>query len=409
MRFMLGLFFVLSVVCFGGPASVREQATCLREILREADDAYYNREDPIMGNQAYDALREQYERLIALHPERGLEAQVGAPVSAEAKKEKHVLPVLSLKKAYTDSEVVHFLEGSASNTLYCIEPKIDGVSLIVRYQDGFLVKAMTRGDGHTGCDVTSAVLVSGALPVRLNAEASFEMRGELYLPKRAFEVLNQRRLEEGKAVLRSARNTAAGTLRLKKVAEIARRGLTFSAFELRESDEMPATHADALRMLEAWGISVVPHRVVDGASVLDAIEALQVRRVDFPYLTDGMVVRVNDRAAYQALGCTKHHPRGALARKYPEMPVETRLVQMEWRVGERGRVIPIACFEPVELNGAVVQRANLHSIAHFRALDLREGDWIEVVRAGGAVPEVIRVDTARRSGMEKIIEVPSGL
>jgi len=408
MRLILLLFVSLYLSCLGAPLPAQEQAGYLQAVLRQADDAYYNRGKSIMGDAAYDALRAQYERLLVRYPEIGDASGVGAPVNGSSR--KHSSSVLSLKKAYSDEEVKTFVAKCGADQLFCVEPKIDGLTLVLRYHDGLLVGASTRGDGKSGFDVTAAVLASGAVPAEVAGKVgSIEVRGELYMPHGAFAALNQRRSEAGEALLKSPRNTAAGTMRLLDFGEVARRGLEFRAFELRAAEPMLPTHTEALAWIRNAGLYVVESRAVSASEVLSEVEALNRRRANFPFATDGIVIRLNDQAAFDALGATARYPRGALARKYKEVPVETRLLSVEWKRGEKGRLTPVAILEPVELQGATVRRASLHSLPHLRALDLRLGDWVKAVRAGGAVPEIIGVDISRRTGAEKPIPDPVDL
>jgi DNA ligase (NAD+) len=409
---MFRIFFLLiTVLCSvvsAAPPEVRHQAICLQSILHQADRAYYNRGEPIMGNAAYDALRIQYERLLARYPELATEQHVGVP--PESADVEHSSAVLSLKKVDSEKELQDFVVSCGTNQMYCVEPKIDGLTLVLLYRDGLLARAATRGDGRTGHDVTAEIIASGAVPASLEgAPHVLEVRGELFMSQAAFEQLNRRRAADGDALLKSPRNTAAGTLRLKDYSEIAQRKLEFLVFELRDSDVSPPTHGEALSLVRETGLRTVESRSVPASEVPVAVAALNGRRAGLPYATDGIVIRLDDRAAFTALGATAHHPRGAIARKYREVPVETRLLAVEWTRSKKGRLTPVAIFEPVELQGATVERASLYSQAHLRALDLRIGDRIQVIRAGGAVPEIVGVDAAKRTGTEQVVSDPPEL
>ncbi len=406
MRLVLMLVVLFHFSSLAAPSSVREQAGYLRAVLNQADEAYHNAGSPIMGDAAYDGLRTQYERLLAQYPELGRADHVGA-APARNERVEHSSNVLSLKKAYADAEVERFVSECGEERLFCVEPKIDGLSLVLRYREGLLVKAVTRGNGKSGVDVTSAVLASGAVPAQLKSAADFlEVRGELFMSRAAFDRLNVRRARQGEPLLKSPRSTAVGTLRLLDFGEISRRNLEFRVFELLAGRAMPATHTEALARVRRSGLETVESRAVQSAEVVSAIADLNRQRGSFLFESDGIVIRLDDRAAYASLGATAHHPRGALARKYKEAPVETRLISVEWKRGETGRLTPVACFEPVELKGATIRRASLHSRAHLRALDLRLGDWVLVVRAGGSVPEITGVNVARRTGDEKPVPDP---
>lgn len=392
--------------CFAAPPAVEQQARALQTVLRQADDAYYNRNESVMSDAAYDALRKQYDALLADFPELGKDAPVGAPVSDSARV-AHDAPVLSLKKVYSDAEVNRFLEKTGTNLLYCVEPKLDGLTIVLRYRNGLLVQAITRGDGKNGIDVTPAVLASGAVPAALpTAPAQFDVRGEMILPLPAFEALNLRRTEAGEVPLKNPRNAAAGTLALADYAEVARRGLAFQCFELLKTDPMPATHAEALALVKNCEIPAVEIRTVPANDVIPAITDLNRRRTDFPFMTDGIVIKVNDLSMRDRLGATAHHPRSAVARKYEETPVQTRLLGVDWSRGASGKLTPIARFEPVEIQGATIEHATLHNLNYIRAMDLKIGDWVNVIRAGGSVPEITGICAERRTGNETLIPGP---
>lgn len=398
------LYWLVCGLCWAAPESVERHAAQLRVVLQQADAAYYNSGEPIMGDAAYDALRAQYEKLLADYPELHALSDVGAPVPEDGGKSAHTEPVLSLKKAYSDDEVLAFVKRYGSDQTYCIEPKLDGLTVVLRYQNGLLVQALTRGDGKQGSDVTTAVMASGCVPIQLaNAPESIELRGELLMSFSAFVALNERREKEGLKALKSPRNTAAGTLRLNDLTEVARRGLQLRIFEVIQSDPVPSTQSAALATVSALGLPVVESRTVSGTNVLTV---LNLRRTDSIFPTDGFVIRIDDRVEFKRLGATAKYPRGAIARKYRAVPVETILLRVEWTKGDSGRLTPVAHFEPVEVDGATLQRASLHSLDHLRALDLMLGDRIEVVRAGGSVPEIIGRTAQPRTGQEKPIPDP---
>ena len=402
------LFFIaIQLSGFAATPAVEQQARAFQTILRQADDAYYNQNRSVMSDAAYDAMRKQYDQLLADYPELAVTNPVGAPVEGSARRVAHDAPVLSLDKVYSDKEVLHFLQQTGTNLLYCIEPKIDGLTVILHYRNGLLVHAITRGDGKTGVDITPAVLASGMAPSALtNAPAQLDVRGEALLPLPAFEALNRRRTESGQEPLKNPRNIASGTLMLTDYTEIARRGLEIQCFELLATDSVPSTHTAALALMKKAGLPVVESVVVPSAEVLAAIEDLNHRRAAFHFITDGIVIKVDDLAVCDRLGATAHHPRSAIARKYEETPVQTRLLSVAWSRGTTGKLTPVARFEPVEIQGATVQNATLHSLEHLRSMDLKIGDWINVIRSGGTVPEITGIRPERRTGQETVIPAP---
>lgn len=394
-------FFVLAAP----PEAVR-QAEALHAVLQQADDAYYNQNKPVMSNEAYDALRKQYDRLIADWPELAAPETVGSPPDRN-NRAVHPEPILSLKKVYSDDALHGFLEQTGISQRYCVEPKIDGLTVVIHYKNGLLTRAVTRGDGKTGVDITPALLASGALPAQLaDAPSRLIVRGEAFLPFQAFDQLNRRRTGNGLDPLKTPRSAAAGTLMLTDYAEISKRGLSVKLFELLDADTLPATHSESMEYLWKLGLPTVTARTVSGSDVIRTVEQVNRQRADFPFLTDGIVIKLDDRNRAIELGATAHHPHSAVARKYRPVPAETRLIDVEWSRGETGRLTPVAVFEPVELQGATVQRASLYSLNHLRALGLKIGDRISVIRAGGAVPEITGVLKEHRTGAESDIPNP---
>ncbi len=407
LRRLVFLLVSVGLACLAAPPGVEQQAAALQTVLRQADEAYYNKHQSVMSDSAYDSLRRRYDQLVAENPGLAAANPVGAPVEESTRRVKHDAPVLSLDKAYSDKEVTHFLQQTGTNLLYCIEPKIDGLTVVLHYRNGLLVQALTRGDGKTGVDITSAMLASGAVPAVLtNAPAQLDVRGEALISLPAFEKLNQRRIAGGLAPLKNPRNIASGTLMLADYAEIANRGLEFQCFELLATENMPATQTEALALLKKAGLPVVESVTVPAMEVLAAAEKLNRRRTAFPFVTDGIVIKVNDLAVRTRLGATAHHPRSAIARKYEESPVQTKLLAVDWSRGATGKLTPVARFEPIEIQGATVQYATLHSLEHLRAMDLKIGDWINVIRSGGTIPEITGNCPERRTGSETAIPAP---
>jgi DNA ligase (NAD+) len=400
------LLLLFRFSCSAAPPDITRRAVALQSILQQADDAYYNQNESLMGDEAYDALRAQYQRLIHEWPELATPEPVGASVDS-ANRVEHPVPVLSLEKVYSDNELNRFIQKTGTNLFYCVEPKLDGLTVVLHYRNGLLTQAATRGNGKTGKDVTAAVLASGAVPSALsNAPDRLDIRGEALLTRPAFDALNLRRAAENLEPLKNPRNAAAGTLMLTDYTEVARRHLSIQVFDLLSTDAMPASHADALDFLEQLGLPVVENLRVPAGQVVETVQQMNHRRSDFPFATDGIVIKVDDLAIAESLGATAHHPRSAIARKYHQTPVQTCLRSIEWTRGQTGKLTPVACFDPVEIDGAVVQRASLYNLDHLRAMDLKIGDRISVIRSGGSVPEIVGVLTDLRTGEEAEIPDP---
>ncbi|MEI6892139.1 MAG: hypothetical protein V5783_08215 [Pontiella sp.] len=370
-RMLLGWMVCWS--CWAAPVPVEQHAARLKTLLQQADAAYYNHGAPIMGDAAYDALQVQYETLWAAYPDLPALAEVGAVPEADGWRSPHTVPVLSLKKAYSDEDVLAFIDRCGREKIYCVEPKLDGLTVVLRYQNGLLIQALTRGDGKVGINITTAIMASGCVPTRLaNAPNSIELRGEILLSFSAFAALNDRRIQAGLSGLKSPRNSAAGTVRLNDLSEVARRGLQVRIFDVIDRDLDALTHTAVLAELSAFGLPVVESRRVPGADVLRVLTELNLLRADALFPTDGWVIRLNSCEAFKQWGTTEKYPRGAIARKYRSVPVETILLRIEWARGDTGRLTPVAHFAPIEMEGATLQRASLHSLDHLRALDLTQ-------------------------------------
>ncbi|MFA5687794.1 MAG: hypothetical protein WC959_01370 [Kiritimatiellales bacterium] len=412
MKTLLLVFFFISLRIFAAPPEVEQHAAALRTILKQADEAYYNQHRSIMSDEAYDSLRAQFDSLLAGWPELSGEHPVGAPVGKTGRYIEHTAPVLGLQKIYSDAELEQFIRRTG-DTSYCIEPKIDGLTVVLHYRNGFLVQAATRGDGETGCDVTAAMLASGAVPAKLNkieansplrlqlsgygkdTASTLIVRGEAFFTAPEFEKLG----------LKHPRNAASGTLMLTDFAEIARRNLSVQIFELLAADELPDTHSGAIHLIRAAGLPAIDSVEVPVADVIAAVEKMNCRRAELPFETDGIVVKMNTLNAAKTLGSTAQHPRSAVARKYKTAPVTAKLLAVEWSRSKTGRLIPVAVFEPVEISGATIRRASLYNVEHLRAMDLKIGDIITVIRSGGAVPEITGVLKEHRTGTEKEIPI----
>ena len=373
--------------------------------LTELRDAYY-RGEPLVADADFDALEDELRALLAEHPEltpdpNPLE-QVGATAVLHAPV-RHSRPMLSLQKSNTPEQVAEFFARFPGQAVV-VMPKLDGLSLAVVYEGGRLARAITRGDGTTGDDVTPLVrAMASGIPDRIDADGRTEVRGELVMLRSTFAAYNA---EHPDKPLINPRNAAAGTIRAKDPATVKGRDLRFFAFDLYVEDGASADLEKALRDL---GFDAADMRHCDDAEAAQAVIAeIEATRNDLDYDLDGAVLRLADRGAYAAAGTRSNSPRGALAFKFAAEEKTTVLADVVWDVGKIGKVAPVAVLEPVFVGGTTVTRATLANQEVIRARDVRIGDTVLVRRAGDVIPFVAGVlDAAKRTGDEREIEPPA--
>ena len=373
--------------------------------LTELRDAYY-RGEPLVADADYDVLEDELRALLAEHPEltpdpNPLE-QVGATAVLHAPV-RHSRPMLSLQKSNTPEQVAEFFARFPGQPVV-VMPKLDGLSLAVVYEGGRLARAITRGDGTTGDDVTPLVrAMASGIPDRIEADGRTEVRGELVMLRSTFAAYNA---EHPDKPLINPRNAAAGTIRAKDPATVKGRDLRFFAFDLYVED---GASADLERALRDLGFDAADMRHCDDAEAAQAVIAeIEATRNDLDYDLDGAVLRLADRGAYAAAGTRSNSPRGALAFKFAAEEKTTVLADVVWDVGKIGKVAPVAVLEPVFVGGTTVTRATLANQEVIRARDVRIGDTVLVRRAGDVIPFVAGVlDAAKRTGDEREIEPPA--
>jgi DNA ligase (NAD+) len=382
----------------------------LRQLLQEASYAYYALDAPIMEDAVYDQLYRELQTLEVQHPELltpdSPTQRVGERPASRFVSVRHHVPLYSLENAFTATDMQDWQERwrrqqpSASSDYIC-ELKIDGSALALTYEQGLLVQGATRGDGITGEDITSNVRAIRSVPLRLqgtNLPAVVEVRGEAFLPLAVFEQINQTREQAGESLFANPRNAAAGTLRQLDARVVARRRLDFFAYTLHLPAGSggltpPQTQADCLALLQQLGFRVNPHRqrCPSLVEVAAYYERWSRERFDLPYLTDGMVVKLNALALQAELGFTQKFPRWAIAWKYPAEEAITQVQTISINVGRTGALTPVAELTPVQLAGTTVARATLHNRDRLQALDIRPGDTVVIRKAGEIIPEVLRV------------------
>lgn len=398
-------------------SAAKERIDQLKSEIERHNYQYYVLDNPTISDFEWDALMRELNQLEQEYPEFATpdsptQRVGGAPVDGFTKV-VHDIPMLSLGNAYSPDEMREFdrrvRELTGGPVRYACELKIDGLAVSLRYEDGVLMQGATRGDGDIGEDITTNIRTIQTVPLRLKKPISLEVRGEAYMPKRAFERLNQAREARGEALFANPRNAAAGSLRQLDPKIAADRRLSVFVYTLARADmDTPPAHSESLKWLEDLGLPVNPELVVleDIEDVIEFIMSWQTKRHELPYATDGMVIKVDSLEQQQRLGFTAKSPRWAIAYKYAAEQAETRLHSILLTVGRTGAVTPTAVFDPVQLAGTTVTRASLHNEDYIREKDVRIGDTIVVQKAGDIIPEVVRVVLESRNGDEEPFQMP---
>ena len=394
------------------PANPAERVAELRRLIDDANHAYHVLDEPRIPDAEYDALMRELEALEAEHPDLATgdspTRRVGAAPSAKFAQVRHAMPMLSLGNAFEEDEVRDFVRRitqklDREHPVFSAEPKLDGLAVSLRYEDGVFVQGATRGDGATGEDVTANLRTVRAIPLRLRGKGwpkVLEVRGEVYMPLADFEAYNALVREEGGKVLANPRNGAAGSLRQLDPGITARRPLSFFAYGtgLVEGGELPDTHSVSMRALREWGFPVSAlGEVVEGFDgLMDYYRRIGERRAELPFEIDGVVYKLDDAEGREEMGFVSRAPRWALAHKYPAQEQSTVVESIEVNVGRTGAVTPWVLMKAVHVGGVTVTRATLHNADQVARLDVRVGDTVIVRRAGDVIPEVVRVIPERR-------------
>lgn len=374
------------------------------------NDLYYQKSKPEISDYEFDQLLEQLNTLERQFPELKFPdsptQRVGGTITKEFENVVHQYPMLSLGNTYSIEELKEFdarvakgLDGDPFE--YFCELKFDGVSISIIYENGFLTKAITRGDGVRGDDVTANVKTIRSIPLRVSAKdipIKFEVRGEIFLSKTAFSKLNKEREDIGEETYANARNTASGSIKMQDSREVAKRKLDCYLYYLLGEDISVDTHERSIAKLEAWGFNVSPtyKKCKTIEDVKGYIDSWENERAQLPLDTDGVVIKVNNLEQQQQLGFTAKIPRWAIAFKYKAQSLSTRLNNIAYQVGRTGAITPVAELEPIQLAGTTVKRASLHNANEISRLDLRVGDYVFVEKGGEIIPKVTAVDLSQR-------------
>ena len=405
-------------------AQAKSEHTRLEAEIAAHDRRYYQEDAPTVSDAEYDRLRQRYSAIESRFPQlrtaTSLTQRVGAAPSARFAKVRHAVPMLSLDNAFADDDVRDFV-GRIRRFLrlpdddeiaFSAEPKIDGLSMSLRYEHGTLVTGATRGDGNEGEDVTPNIKTLADIPQRLKGTgvpAICEVRGEVYMTKHAFLALNKRQAEAGGQVFANPRNSAAGSLRQKDPLITAARPLGFFAYAWGEMSEMPAdTQSGMIQWFERCGFKTNP--LTKLCRGLDALlkfhHEIEAQRGTLDYDIDGVVYKVDRLDWQERLGFVSRSPRWAVAHKFPAERAITLLKDIEIQVGRTGALTPVAKLEPVTVGGVVVQNATLHNADEIARLDVRIGDTVQIQRAGDVIPQVLGVVTEKRPRGAKPYEFP---
>ncbi len=402
--------------------TARQRIIFLRERLNYYNYKYYIETDPVVSDFEFDALMRELQDLEAEHPEyadpNSPTVRVGSDITNEFRSVEHSFPMLSLSNTYSIGELHEWIdrvEKEIDGPEFVCELKFDGTAISLTYEHGRLLRAVTRGDGTRGDDVTENVRTIRSVPLVLTGEGYpdfFEIRGEILMPYASFDRLNAERDAAGEPPFANPRNAAAGTLKQQQSQVVARRGLDCTLYQLAGNDLPHASHWENMEAARRWGFKISDNMRIcrSREQITEYIEHWDTERKALPFPTDGVVVKVNRYADRRALGTTSKAPKWAVAYKFKAEQALTRLLKVTYQVGRTGAVTPVANLEPVLLAGTTVKRATLHNADQIAALDIREGDMVYVEKGGEIIPKITGVDLAQRLSdsrpLEYITECP---
>lgn len=389
----------------------------LKEQVEQANYQYYGLDQPTLTDAEYDVLMKELIRLEKEYPEwqtpDSPSQRVGGYIAKEFPKVRHVEPLLSLDNAFNAGDLLEFdrrVRAVAPQVEYVVELKIDGLTVALSYENSLLARGATRGDGEVGEEITANAKTISSIPLRVRKEVTrLDVRGEGYMPKESFLRLNQEREENGQPMFANPRNAAAGSLRQLDSRVTAQRRLGYFAYQVLTPDGVNlSSQTDVLDYLKEQGFPVNPEYKVFSRieEVIRYCEEIPDKRHSFPYDIDGLVIKVNDIHQQRELGFTAKSPRWAIAYKFPAEQVETTVEDIVVRVGRTGVLTPTANLKPVSVAGSTVSRATLHNIDNIRDKDIRIGDHVLIHKAGDVIPEVVKSLPEKRTGTERLFEMP---
>ena len=398
----------------------------LRNVLRFHEHRYYVLNDPLISDFEYDSLYKLLEKYEEQHPDSvtpdSPTQRVGVGLIKDFPKVQHLVPMLSLENSYNADDLMDWdrkaRELSGLDEIeYCVEPKFDGASISLLYEDDMFTRGATRGDGETGDDITPNIKLIRSVPLSATFSRydirQIEIRGEVLMNKYNFKKYNDKLIEEGMPPLANPRNAAAGSLRIKDKSIVSKRNLEaflyHVSYSVKSGNNEPVTHSGMLEMLWELGFRSPKNemKVVTGINaVIDYVNDFESKRDDLPYEIDGMVIKVNDIRLQEKLGMTSHHPRWAIAFKFKARQATSKLVDVTYQIGRTGAVTPVAKIEPVQVGGVTVSSISIHNEDYIKEKDLKIGDNVLIERSGDVIPQIVKSLPELRTGDEKTIIYP---
>lgn len=396
------------------------RVTELSEQLNAHNYNYYVLNAPVISDQEFDFLLKELEQLELQFPElkspNSPTQRVGGDITDKFEKVTHKSPMLSLSNSYNQEEIQDWaqraIELAGKPIEFVMELKYDGVAIALWYKNGQLERAVTRGDGSVGEDVTPNVRTISSIPLQLNGDfpAEFEIRGEIFMPKGVFQKLNEERAEAGEELYANPRNTAAGTLKQQDSKAVAKRKLDCFLYFVLNNDSTIETHSERVNHANTWGFKTPDSskRMIETTSTVEGIMSFisywDEHRTNLPFEIDGIVIKVNEVQLWDELGMTAKSPRWAIAYKFKAESISTKLLSITYQVGRTGAITPVANLSPIQLAGTTVKRASLHNADQIERLDIRVGDFVWVEKGGEIIPKVTAVDTTQPRGAESMHE-----
>lgn len=395
--------------------NIKEEIEKLRKKIEYHNKLYYEQDEPEISDYEYDKLTQRLKKLEKENPELIVNSSPTQKIGGKTKniftQVVHDVQMQSLQDVFSLEEVEEFVdkvkEEYKDQTKFCVETKIDGLSVSLEYKDGVLVRGSTRGDGFVGEDVTPNIKMIKDVPQKLTTPDTIEVRGEVYLPRKEFEKINEELIKNNKQQLSNPRNAAAGTLRQLDSELVKKRNLSIFVFNVQRGKTF-SSHYESLDYLQKAGIKTIALRYLCSTKeeVIDAIKKIGKMRDELEYDIDGAVVKVDNLLIRQEMGQTVKVPKWAVAYKYPPEQKETKVLDIVLQVGRTGQVTPVVILEPVRVAGSIISKTTLHNFDFMRQKDIRIGDSVVIQKAGDVIPEVDRVLKEKRDGTQKEFDIP---